>query len=153
MPGCVRVSRVPAEATYALRRAVLRPCLRLADMAMPGDDDPATVYLAVLGAADDILSTLRLQPVPCPWSPARTDAWQLRSMATAKHARGLGHGAALVAAAVRRIADQGGGLLWCNARVPAEPFYVRAGFTAAEHRWDDLEFGPHVGMVQEVPAS
>ncbi len=153
MPGCLRVSRVPAEATYPLRRAALRPRLRLADMAMAGDDDPATVYLAVLGGADDILSTLRLQPVACPWFPGRSDAWQLRSMATAEHARGLGHGAALVAAAVSRIAEQGGGLLWCNARVPAESFYVRAGFTPTEDRWDDPEFGPHLGMVREVPVS
>ncbi len=150
--GCLAVGRVPAEATFALRQEVLRPQQSRAEMALPGDDDPGTVFLAAFGASHEVLSTLRLQPATCPWFPGRTDAWQLRGMATAEQHRGRGLGGVLVAAAVRHIAERGGGLLWCNARVPAETFYARAGFTATDQRWDDPAIGPHVGMTQEVPA-
>lgn len=149
--GCLRVGRVTAEETYALRQQVLRPHQTLAEMALSGDEDPATVHLAAFDDEREVVSTLRLQPATCPWFPERTDAWQLRGMATAEHARGQGRGAVLVASAVRRIAERGGGLLWCNARVPAEAFYARVGFVAVDDRWDDPDIGPHVGMIREVP--
>jgi predicted GNAT family N-acyltransferase len=74
-------------------------------------------------------------------------------MATSADLRGHGIGAELIAATVRHIAVSGGGLLWCNARVPAEAFYARAGFLAMDNRWDDPLIGPHVGMLREVSAS
>lgn len=148
-----RVEPVPAEATFALRQRVLRPHQSVAEMALAGDDDPATLHLAAVEETGEVVGTLRLEPAACPWFPERHAAWQLRGMATAEHLRGRGVGAELVAAAVRRIAEHGGGLLWCNARVPAESFYARAGFAVTEHRWDDPQIGPHVGMVREVPAA
>ena len=142
---------VPAEATFALRQRVLRPHQSVAAMALAGDEDPATLHLGALDDDGEVLGTLRLEPAACPWFPDRTDAWQLRGMATAEHLRGRGVGTELVATAVRHVAVSGGGLLWCNARVPAEVFYTRAGFTATDQRWDDALLGPHVGMVQDVP--
>jgi len=148
-----RVGPVPAEATFALRQRVLRPHQSVAAMALAGDNDPDTLHLGAVDDTGEVVGTLRLEPVACPWYPARTDAWQLRAMATAEHLRGHGVGTALVAAAVRHIAERGGGLLWCNARLPAEAFYTQAGFTATDQRWDDVLIGPHVGMVKDVPAA
>lgn len=148
-----RVGPVPAEATFALRQRVLRPHQSVAEMALASDGDPATLHLGAVDESGDMLGTLRLEPAACPWYPARADAWQLRGMATAEHLRGRGIGAELVAAAVRHIAERGGGLLWCNARVRAESFYAQAGFLATDNRWDDPQIGPHVGMFQDVPAA
>jgi len=148
-----RVCPVPAEATFALRQRVLRPHQSIAEMALPGDDDPSTLHLGAVDEAGEVVGALRLQPAVCPWYPSRPDAWQLRGMATSADLRGHGLGAELIAAAVRHIAVSGGGLLWCNARVPAEAFYARAGFLATDNRWDDPLIGPHVGMLREVSAS
>lgn len=147
-----RVGPVPAEATFALRQRVLRPHQSIAEMALAGDDDAATLHLGAADETGQIVGTLRLEPVACPWFPERADAWQLRGMATEPRHRGRGVGAELVAVAVRHVASRGGGLLWCNARIPAEAFYAGAGFVATDHRWDDPQIGPHVGMVREVAA-
>ncbi len=144
-----RVQAVAAEATYALRQRVLRPRLSLAEMAMPGDEDPATVYLAI---QDDgqVVCTLRLQPVPCPWTEGADAAWQLRGMATAPDYRGRGLGSELVTAAVDRVAEHGGNLLWCKARVPAQKFYNKAGFVAVTTPWEEPGHGPHIGMLRRA---
>lgn len=146
----VSVTPVPPEATFALRQRVLRPHQRVTEMGLAGDEDTGTLHLGAVDDTGEVVGTLRLEPVPCPWFPRRPDAWQLRGMATAEHLRGRGIGADLLAAAVRHIADHGGGLLWCNARIPAETFYARAGFVSTDHRWNDPLIGAHVGMVREV---
>jgi len=48
------------------------------------------------------------------------------------------------------VADRGGTLVWCNARVPARRFYERAGFTVHGDEWDEPGIGPHVAMARPV---
>lgn len=146
-----RVGPVPAADTFALRQRVLRPHQSIAEMTLAGDEDPATVHLGAVDEEGEIVGVLRLQPARCPWAPERADGWQLRGMATTEQLRGQGVGSDLVAAAAHHVADNGGGLLWCNARVVAESFYARAGFRASHVRWDEPIIGPHVGMTLEVP--
>jgi GNAT superfamily N-acetyltransferase len=121
---------VVAEArTRDLRRAVLRPNLT-PDAPLPGDEVTGGVHL---GAVDDdgaVVGTCFVYPDPCPWRPDRTDAWHLRQMATAEGHRGRGVGAAVLAAALDYAAEHGAGLVWCNAREPAVPFYRRQGFSS-----------------------
>jgi len=147
------IGPVPASATFALRQSVLRPHQSVAEMRLAGDEDPATVHLGAVDGTGEVVATVRLQPATCPWFPLRADAWQLRGMATAAHVRGRGIGAELIDNAVRHVCERGGGLLWCNARVTAEAFYVRNGFMATDRRWDEPVIGPHVGMVREVAAA
>lgn len=150
MTGLVGQRRaVPPAATYALRQRVLRPHQRVEDMGQAGDDDPSTVHLAVLSDEGTVTACLRLQRVACPWR-TDPDGWQLRAMAVDESQRGQGLGAALVEDAVAHVARAGGGLLWCNARIPAQAFYERAGFTAVTDRWDEPDIGPHVGMLRPV---
>ena len=72
------VEEVPAEVTYDLRRAVLRP--DGGEITWAGDEDPATIHLAAR-SGDRVLGVVRFSPAPCPWRPA-TAPWQLRGMAT-----------------------------------------------------------------------
>ncbi|MBA3411446.1 MAG: GNAT family N-acetyltransferase [Geodermatophilaceae bacterium] len=149
------VTRASAEETAELRRDVLRPHLTIEQMAVPGDSNPDTAYLAVRvpTGARAVLGCLRLEPVPCPWpsagrAAAGAAAWQLRAMATDPSVRGRGLGRLLVTAAVDHVARRGGDLIWCNARVSAEQFYLRLGFRRVTPPFALPDVPEeHVGMV------
>ncbi|MBA3340148.1 MAG: GNAT family N-acetyltransferase [Geodermatophilaceae bacterium] len=156
-PG-LRVVRSSAEETAALRRAVLRPHLAIRQMTVAGDQNPDTAYLAVRALAGNgaVLGCVRLEPVGCPWSDSidadTQAAWQLRSMATDPCARGSGLGRLLVEAALNHVAERGGDLVWCNARVGAEGFYSRLGFHTVTGRFAISEVTEdHVGMIWTRP--
>jgi GNAT superfamily N-acetyltransferase len=46
-------------------------------------------------------------------------------MATSEGLRGQGIGTKVLDAVIAHVASHGGGLLWCNARLPAKTFYER----------------------------
>jgi GNAT superfamily N-acetyltransferase len=130
----------PAE-TADLRRRVLRGGR---PVALPGDDEPAFH----LGAFDEdgvLLGTGNVRRDPAPWDPG-APAWRLRGMATDPAHRSRGVGALVLEGLVAHARAEGGGLLWCNARIPAQAFYERAGLVARGEPWEDPEIGPHVVM-------
>ncbi len=150
---------MPAACTFALRHAVLRPHDSIADLALPGDDDAETgTFAAVDEATGEVLSTANVRLEPAPFDVAAVAgqeaaghaAWRLRGMATRPELRGRGLGAAVLDACVAHVAARGGGLLWCNARVPAVPLYARAGFVTHGDEWVDPTIGPHVVMWRNV---
>ena len=71
-------------------------------------------------------------------------------MATAEGRRNQGIGTALLAEVIGHVRDRGGGLLWCNARMPALSFYRRAGFATRGEPWVDPDIGPHVAIERTV---
>lgn len=129
-----------AAETAELRRQVLRGGR---PVALPGDADPAFH----VGVYDDgtLVGTGSVRVDPAPWEPG-VPAWRLRGMATAPEARGRGVGALVLAALVQHAREHGGGVLWCNARTPAQRFYERAGLVTRGEPWEDPEIGPHVVM-------
>jgi predicted GNAT family N-acyltransferase len=145
----VTVDEVPAEVTYDLRGAVLRP--NGGEIIWAGDEDPATFHLAA-SIDDRVVGVVRFSPAPCPWRPLARAAWQLRGMATEAAVRGSGAGRAMVEDGLRRVAERGGDVVWCDARVSAVGFYERMGFTVVTDEYDKPGIGPHVGMVVELPA-
>ncbi len=149
------VARVPVERTLALRREVLRPHLALEEAVLPGDDDPATAAFAALGEDGEVLSVARVGPEPAPFAVedvarAGLPEWRLRGMATRADLRGRGIGSAVLDAVIAHVAAEGGGLLWCNARVPAVGLYRRFGFLTWGEEWVEPVIGPHVVMWREV---
>jgi len=156
--GCT-VTRSSAEETAALRRAVLRPHLTIEQMILAGDQNPNTAYLAVRAADENpVLGCVRLEPVACPWPEALQEPaqapWQLRAMATDPAVRGKGLGRLLVEAAVQHVAQRGGDLLWCNARIGAEHFYMRLGFRPVTGHFAIPDVPEeHLGMVRRVLSS
>jgi predicted GNAT family N-acyltransferase len=149
-PSAVTVDEVPAEVTYPLRRAVLRP--DGGDVVWAGDEDPATFHLAARTPDGRIAGVVRFSPAACPWRPA-TAPWQLRGMATDAAVRGAGAGRALVAAGLEAVTARDGDLLWCDARATAAGFYERMGFTVATGPYDKPGIGPHLGMFVELSPS
>jgi predicted GNAT family N-acyltransferase len=142
------VAEVPAEVTYPLRRAVLRP--DGGEVIWAGDEDAATFHLAARDGTGRVVGVVRFSPAPCPWRPDSRAPWQLRGMATDPEVRGTGAGRALVIEGLRLVAARGGDLLWCDARVSAAAFYERMGFAVVTGTYDKPGIGPHVGMVAAV---
>jgi ribosomal protein S18 acetylase RimI-like enzyme len=71
-------------------------------------------------------------------------------MATRPDARRQGFGGLVLEALVRHVAAHGGGLVWCNARVPAQHLYTRAGFVTRGTVFDIPDIGPHIIMWKTV---
>jgi GNAT superfamily N-acetyltransferase len=136
----VELREVRPEETAELRRLVLRGGR---PVALPGDDEPAFH----VGVFEDgvLLGTGNVRREPAPWD-AVPPAWRVRGMATAPEHRGRGAGGRVLAALVAHAVAHGGGVLWCNARVPAQAFYEGAGLVTRGEPWVDPDIGPHVVM-------
>jgi predicted GNAT family N-acyltransferase len=147
-PLTVTVDEVPAEATYALRGAVLRP--NGGEIIWAGDEDAATFHLAARTPDGRIVGVVRFSPAACPWRPEARSPWQLRGMATDSTVRGAGAGRALVSEGVARVTARGADLVWCDARVAAVGFYERTGFTVVTGPYDKPGIGPHLGMLIDL---
>jgi predicted GNAT family N-acyltransferase len=143
----VTVEEVPAEVTYALRGAVLRP--DGGEIVWAGDEDPATFHLAARGADGAVIGVVRYSPATCPWRDAAAP-WQLRGMATDPAVRGSGAGRALVVDGLARLAARGADLVWCDARTSAVGFYERMGFAVVTGEFHKPGIGPHLGMVRDL---
>jgi len=83
-------------------------------------------------------------------STAEPAAWRLRAMATAPELRGAGLGSSLLLAVINHVAAAGGGLLWCNARLAAVPFYRRGGIEEVGEPWEEPVIGAHIAMQRLV---
>ena len=143
------VRRGPASVTFPLRQRILRPHETLDQLALPGDDDPDAGHFAAF-ADDAVIGTASVRREPPPWQPDLASGWRLRGMATAEGLRSTGVGTAALTAVIEHVGQHGGGLLWCNARMPAFEFYRRNGFTSRGDSWDDPVIGPHIVMERQV---
>jgi GNAT superfamily N-acetyltransferase len=144
----LRVEAVRGEDTHALRERVLRPGQSAGELTYAGDGHPDAFHAAVRSPAGEgaIVGVATVAPEGHPADPRPGD-WRLRGMATAPEARGRGVGAALLAACVEHARARGGRRVWCNARVTAEGFYLRAGFVPEGGRFDIPGLGEHVVMA------
>lgn len=148
--GPVSVQAVAASVTFPLRQQVLRPHQRVEEMTWPGDDDQMAWHVAARTEDGTVVSVASVRPEPPPWAPGPSGAWRLRGMATAEGWRGRQVGAQVLDAVVGHVAAQGGGLLWCNARQRAVPFYLRAGLVTRGQPWVEPDIGPHIAMEMQV---
>ena len=122
---------------------------------LPGDECPA-LHLGLYdgtGRIQLLVATGNVRAEPAPWATDRP-GWRLRGMATDPAYRSRGAGRlvldGLVAYAQEQTQGRRVGLLWCNARIPAQAFYERAGLSTIGAPWDDPEIGPHVQMWREL---
>jgi predicted GNAT family N-acyltransferase len=71
-------------------------------------------------------------------------------MATVESVRGRGMGRLVLDTLLEHVTRQGGGLVWCAARVGAAAFYQRAGFETRDAPFDLPGIGSHVHMWRTV---
>lgn len=121
------IAAVPAEATYDLRRQVLRGDDPEADVDFPEDHEPGAVHLGAYDAGGRLIAIATLLPSPTVARPG-AEAWQLRGMAVAPDAQGGGVGRELVTAAVAHVRAAGASVLWAHGRDTALDFYERLGW-------------------------
>jgi GNAT superfamily N-acetyltransferase len=117
-----------------LRGAVLRPGRPPEASVLPGDDHPLSRHAAIIvdGAPVSVGSILPEAP---PWEPELQGAWRLRGMATRDGMRSGGLGSAVLGALLEHARRQDGRFIWCAARVGAQPFYERFGFSTRGDRF------------------
>jgi ribosomal protein S18 acetylase RimI-like enzyme len=147
----VRVERVDETVTLDLQQRVLRPHMTLEQVRAERtawDVMGSECYAAF--AADGRMvgcGSVRLEEPPF---AADGVGWRIRSMAVEPALRGQGIGAAVLDALLARVAQQGGGTAWCNARTPALGLYRRAGFDPVGEEFEIAEIGPHLAMARTV---
>jgi GNAT superfamily N-acetyltransferase len=144
------ICRVSIDVIIDLRYRILRAGLAKEAAQFPGDDAPATWHVAAFASAEEnapplscasfMLNTYKDQP-----------AWQLRGMATdTAHQRKNFGGKLLTTAEAAIFEDSNVRLFWCNARVPAIPFYLRHGWIVDSDEFDISTAGPHRRMFKRI---
>jgi GNAT superfamily N-acetyltransferase len=162
----ITVELVPAWTTWPLRQEVLRPGRPVRDCIYPGEDDRRCAHVAAVqrapaertgprragpaGAEFTVVAVGVVLPDAPDWEPDGDDGWRLRGMATRPDVRGQGLGGRVLDRLIDHVVDQGGGLLWCNARTPALHLYQRAGFSPRGDVFELPEIGPHQVMWRIV---
>lgn len=143
------VRRIGAQQTWPLRQSVLRPGRPEAEVIFAGDDLEATTHWGAFDEKGEVVAIASLYRAPKPGT--REPAWQLRGMASDTKARGLGYGAAVLAACLEYIRTyEPDALVWCNAREGAAEFYRRYGFSIDGEVFDIPTVGPHFVMSRKV---
>lgn len=125
-----------------MRQRVLRPHQPIEAMVYPGDDAAGTFHLAAAGPAGRVLGIASFYIDSHPLEPMPGD-WRLRGMAVEPTLQGKGLGGRLVQAGLEHIREQAGKRLWCNARVSAQGFYTKLGFTIQGEVFEIKPIGPH----------
>jgi GNAT superfamily N-acetyltransferase len=105
----IEVRPIPAAETIPLRHSVLRPGRPIEEASFPGDDLPTTAHFGAWKNGE-LLCIASLFLARFPDQPG-VIAFQLRGMATAPQARGLGLGTAIVNACLKFARDEGAELL------------------------------------------
>jgi len=139
----VRIVRVDAAAVRPLRHAVLRAGRPPAESVYPQDELVDTLHLAALTPDATVAACGTFFPEPYGDRPA----WRIRGMATDAALRGQGYGSALLAEALRLLADRDVTTVWCNARTQALPFYRGFGFTTVGQEFDVIGVPHYVAVL------
>jgi predicted GNAT family N-acyltransferase len=143
----LHVRRTDAVTVRPLRHEVLRFGLPVEESVYEQDDLPETVHLAASGGAEIVgVATV------FPEAYEGRAAWRLRGMAVAEPVRGSGVGSALLAEVVEVVRRHDGGLLWCNARSAALPFYLAHGFTVVGEEFLAAHGIPHRVALLDLQA-
>lgn len=148
MNTALRIERVAAERTRALRQSVLRPHQQASELLYPGDDWDESGHFAVI-LDDRIVGVASVYPMG-PDGGRSTTVWRLRGMATAPSIRGTGAGRRLFEATVAHARANGGCHYWCNARTTAVGFYERMGMHTVGDEFHPPGIGPHFVMELEL---
>ena len=146
----ITICRVSIGVIIGLRHRLLRAGLPAEAAQFPGDKDASTWHIGVFYS---IPSAPDARLVSCGSfmlnSYKEEPAWQLRGMATETRFQGKGFGGKLlVLAEVAIIKNSNVKHFWCNARVPAIPFYQKHGWRIDSEEFDIPTAGPHRKMVK-----
>lgn len=133
MADPIEVVEVTLEATFPLRRRVLRSDRVDLDLRMPDDAVDGAFHVAVLGPGGKAVGVATAMPAKPPFD-TEPPAWRIRQMAVDPTVRGIGIGAALFDAVVQRIRERGGATVWAESRDTSVGFYLGRGMSVVAGR-------------------
>jgi hypothetical protein len=146
------ICRVSIDVIIDLRYRMLRAGLPRESANFPGDDDVSSWHVGLfhpysngsdvpaVTCASFMLNSYKEQP-----------AWQLRGMCTEAAHQSKGFGGQLLSCAETAILKSSPvRLFWCNARVPAIPFYQRQGWIVDSEEFDIPTAGPHRKLFKKA---
>jgi len=142
----IRVIETSADRLIDLRHAVLRAGLPREEAIFECDTLEGAFHVAaVLG--ERVVGCATFHPDLWQQKPA----FKLRGMATSPDVRRQGVGRAMLNFAESRLLEKGTTRqLWCNARVPAVPFYESMGWAVQSNVFEVPGAGPHVRMTKTI---
>ena len=144
------ICRVSIDVIVDLRHRLLRAGLPKDAAQFPGDDAPSTWHVGVFASSEENAPVLSCASFMLNSYKEET-AWQLRGMCTDSQHQSQGLGGKLLANAEAAILkDSNVPLFWCNARVPAIPFYERHRWKVDSEEFDIPTAGPHRKMVKRI---
>ena len=147
-PG-ITIRLAEAHEVIDLRHEVLRAGLPRAMAIFPGDNEADTRHV-VAERGGNIIGCATI--VRRPWQDQ--PAWQLRGMAVARDAQGVGIGARILEFIENIVRNSDYALqLWCNARTSAEKFYEKLGWQTVSDVFDVPTAGPHVKMMKQLEST
>ena len=147
-PEYTSYKSIPSSQAVPLRMNVMRPDEPEEKSIYPLDESEDSLHLGAIknGELVGIASIFKEDATRKDLS----NAWRLRGMATIEAVRGDGHGKALLDMIFDYIAEQGGGNLWCNARMDVAEFYEKSGLQVEGDPYDVEGHGQRVFMWREI---
>lgn len=137
---------VPPAAILALRASVLRAHRPILESIYPEDGLPTTFHVVATHERHQLGCCTGLEARQ-PLCPEAT--YQLRGMAVHPRLQGRGIGAPLLARFEAEARHRGATMVWCNARVSAQNFYEKQGWTAIGDVFESVEL-PHIVMYKSL---
>ena len=156
----IAIRLVDLDDTFALRKAVLRPWLTLAESRASWEGFEEQFHV---GALQDgrVVSTagFAIEAHPDYGAAFGPLQWRLRGMASDPALQGRGLGSRVldfgIAEIARRLAARGeaSAALWCSGRTGAQRFYERHGFQPIGDLFETPGTGPHYVFWRRVDAA
>lgn len=113
----ISIEQIRPELTWRLRQEVLYPAQKLYEMEL--DEDQHGIHFGAF-TDDKLVGVVSL---------FQTDkSFQFRKLAVLPEYQKMGIGNALLRRVEEFAANEGGTVIWCNARVSAIGFYMKAGY-------------------------
>ena len=139
------IQKISASETRPIRHIVLRPHQPIEACQYPLDDAPETAHFGAYheNKLAGVASIFKEQHI----NFAERESWRIRGMATLTQVRGYGYGAKLLQACIAYARQNGGKLVWCNARTNVATFYGKEGMEISGDEFDLPGLGPHLLMV------
>lgn len=146
------ICRVSIDVIIDLRYRMLRAGLPKETANFPGDDDVSAWHVGLFYPFSDGSIVPAVTCASFMLKPYKDQsAWQLRGMCTEAVHQSKGFGGRLLSCAEAAILKSSPvRLFWCNARVPAIPFYQRQGWTVDSEVFDIPTAGPHRRMFKKT---
>lgn len=118
------IQPISAEQTWPMRQAIMYPDFPIEQVKLK-DDAVGRHFGLFLGKELTVVVSIFVQD----------EALQFRKLATKTDQQGKGYGRQMLAFVLDLASAENLGIVWCNARLSAAPFYKQFGFEVFGETW------------------